>query len=237
MTALSLAFGGGVFAQTPDEALFLRRDDLRIVPFASVDVGRSVFVTAGLKQALTGPLDRQGYVALESLGYGLTRERGDAALGSIIRHTLQTSSLVGYQFSTHGVFVGAFVGPEITWEQVTFDGVIARWSEPRLGARVQGEIWAHPTSDTLVTGTVVAGTTQGSVWARGSAGYRLTGHLFLGPEASLYMTDTYREVRVGAHVTGASLGRIDLRLSAGVQSQDDDRKASPYLGLSGHFKM
>lgn len=158
--AFAVASADIVLAQTPDESLFLRRDDLRIVPFASIDVGRSIFVSAGLKQSLTGPLDRQGYVAMETLGYGLTRERGDSgAAASLYRHTLQTSSLVGYQFSTHGVFLSAFIGPELTWEQVTDDGLVDRWSQPRLGARVQGELWAHPTTDTLLTASVVAGTT------------------------------------------------------------------------------
>lgn len=236
--AVAAVLADPVVAQTLDESLFLRRDDLRIVPFASLDVGRSVFLTTGLKQSLSGPLDREGYVAMETLGYGLTQERGNPSVAAgVYRHTLQTSSLVGYQFSVRNVFLSAFVGPELTWQQVTVGSAVERWSEPRLGARLQGELWAHPTRDTLLTASVVAGTTQGSVWGRGSAGLRLWRDLYVGPEASFYVTETYRETRIGGHVTGASLGRIDLRVSAGVQNQDDDRRSSPYVGLAGYFKM
>jgi hypothetical protein len=225
-------------AQSRDEDLFLRPDDLRIVPFASVDAGRSTFVSWGLKQALTGPLDREGYVAMETTGLGLTRERGDGPEGpKIVRYKYEASALGGYQFTFHGVFLAAFLGPEVTYEQVTVDGLIAHWSKPRIGARVQGEVWANPTPDTLLTSTLVAGSTRGSVWSRVSAGYRLLGPLFVGPEATVYATETYRELRLGAHVTGASLGLLHLRASAGWQMQEDERRASPYLGLAGYFRL
>lgn len=234
---LAAGLGGRAAAQSRDEDLFLRRDDLRIVPFASVDAGRSVFVTVGLKQSLVGPLDRQGFVAMETVGYGLTRERSDQPGVSLYRHTLQTSSLIGYQFSFGNAFVSAFLGPELNWEQVTENWTVQRWSEPSVGARIQGELWAHPTPDTLLTASVVAGSARGSLWSRGSAGIRLWGHMFIGPEATFYATDTYREYRVGGHLTGASLGRVDFRVSAGVQNQDDERRSSPYVGVAGHFKM
>ena len=51
-------------ASPRDEDLFLRPDDMHTVLFGSLDVGRSIFVSGGVKRTLTGPLDRSGFVAI-----------------------------------------------------------------------------------------------------------------------------------------------------------------------------
>jgi hypothetical protein len=102
---------------------------------------------------------------------------------------------------------------------------------------VHGEIWMHPTDDTLVTGTAIAGTARGHLWARSSAGYKVWRDVFVGPEASLYRTDGYREWRVGAHATGLQLGRFTFRLSTGWRREESSPKGGAYGGLSVHVKM
>lgn len=74
-SAALLLASPATFAQTLDEDLFIRPEDQRTVLFGSIDGGRSVFVSAGSKQALSGSLDRTGFVAMETAGSGLTRER------------------------------------------------------------------------------------------------------------------------------------------------------------------
>ena len=224
--------------QAGDEDLFIRPEDQRNVLFAGVDVGRSVFVSGGSKQTLVGSLDRPGFLVLESAGFGLTREvyRGAVELPAL-RLTTQSSVVTGYQWLVPGLYVAALVGPELEHEQLTVGGEIYRLSQPRLGARGQVEIWSNPTSSTLLTGTVVASSTRGSVWARGSAGYALWRGLFVGPEVTTYATDTYREVKAGLHVTGFSLGIVQGRVSAGWMMTDDGHAGSPYVGISAWIRM
>ncbi len=61
--------------------------------------------------------------------------------------------------------------------------------------------------------------------------------MYFGPEASVYATDTYREWRLGAHVTGVTLGRFNLRLSGGWRGEEETGDRGAYVGLSAHIRM
>lgn len=230
---------GTADAQRRDEELFIRPEDQRSVLFAGIDGGRSVFASGGWKQTLTGPLDRTGFVVSESAGFGLTPERvrieglGIAAM----RLTTQSSVAAGHQWNRPGLFVTALAGPELQHEQLTVAGRVLRFSKPRYGIRAQAELWSNPTADTLLTGTAVASSARASLWARGSAGYRFWRDLFAGPEITTYATDTYRELRVGAHLTGWRAGIVQGRLSAGWTMTDDGRPGAPYVGASAWIRL
>lgn len=236
LVSLSLSLPG--VAEPRDQDLFLRPEDMRTVLFGSLDAGRSVFATAGVKRALTGPLDRSGFVAIETSGMGLTRERYAPTPGvGVTRITTETASLIGYQWAGDGIYASLYAGPELHHEQLTIAAAAQRWSKPRIGLRALGELWANPTRDTLLTATVQAGSTRGSLFGRVSAGYRLWRNLYVGPEATVYVTHTYRETKLGAHVTGLELGILHVRFSGGLQTQDDRRHASPYVGVTSWIRL
>ena len=92
----ALVFAGwSASAQPRDEDLFIRPEDQRTVLFGSIDGGRSVFVSGGSKQALSGSLDRTGFVAMETAGSGLTRERlGEDRTVPVFRLATQTSAMI-----------------------------------------------------------------------------------------------------------------------------------------------
>lgn len=228
---------GAALAGGRDEDLFVRDEDLHTVMFGSLDAGRSTFVSAGVKHTPLGPLDRDGIVIVETNGAGTNRERFRREVNlPAMRLTTQASALVGYQW-TGGIYLAALAGPDVSHEQLSVANRLYRVSQPRAGLRAQFELWANPTPETLVTGTVVVSSVRGSVWARGSAGYRLPGGAYVGPEATLYMTDTYSETRLGVHVTSWRLGLLTLRASGGWMQADDGHRGSPYVGLSGWIRM
>ena len=210
----------------------------RTVLFSSADAGSSGFLTVGAKRTLAGSLDESGPVALASIGAGGSPERmglpglGDAAF----RPAVQASALAGYQWALGRTFLSLFAGPELDRDRFPSPGGPAR-EATRVGARVHGEIWMHPTDETLVNGTAIAGTARGHLWTRASAGYKVWRDVFVGPEASLYRTEDYREWRVGAHATGVQLGRFTFRLSTGWRRDESSPKGGPYGGLSVHVKM
>lgn len=230
---------GRTTALARDEDLFIRPIDQHWVLFGSVDAGSSVFVSGGSKQALIGPLDRQGFLALETTGIGLTRE--NVRLGPlripVQRFTHQGSVMGGYQHMFGPLYVAAYLGPELQHEQIAYDGRFARFSKPRLGARGQVEIWWHPTPGTLLTTVVVAGSTRNSIYARSSAGILIFAKTYVGPEITIYATPTYRETRYGLHATGPKLGPVNLRLSGGVMTDDGRRTVSPYVGLTAWMRL
>ena len=223
----------------PDRALFVRAEDQRSVLFSSLDAGRSVFLTVGSKQTLVGPLDRTGFVVMETSGFGLTRERfrRDGSDLPATRFTTQSSVVVGHQWNLPRLFVAGSLGPEILHEQLTVAGQVYRFSQPRYGVKAQVELWSNPTRDTLLTATVVGTTTNASLWARGSAGYRVAGDLYAGPELTAYVTDSYQETKIGGHLTGFRFGILQGRVSGGWMVTDEKGPGSPYVSAAAWIRM
>lgn len=238
LSALAIALGATT-AAAKDEDLFLRPEDHRFVLFAGMDGGRSFFLNGGSKQALTGSLDRPGLLGLELTGIGLTHERVeiDGRSVAIRRFTHQTSASLGWQTMIGPLYLAAYAGPELFQEQIAYRGRFTNFSKPRLGGRVQAELWAHPSPDTLVTGTVIVSSASESIWARASAGIRAFPKAYIGPEVTFYTTPTYRETRWGGHVTGLALGLVTLRLSAGWMMEDGRRSLSPYAAISAWMRL
>ncbi|MCJ2066907.1 cellulose biosynthesis protein BcsS [Methylobacterium sp. J-088] len=217
----------GIFCRIslPDAA---RAGEIDTLVFGSLDAGAATFMTAGAKVGLPS-LDRDGAVVLASLGGGRQGERGPE--GSVQRYTVLGAINFGYQWFFDWGVVAAFAGPEMTTQMLT-DPNGPTLLPSRFGLRLHGEIWARPSEDTLLQGSVVAGTALDSVWARAALGYRLWDTYF-GPEASLY-TDAsgFLKLNVGLHATDFTVGRISFRISAGIQSETGRRSVAPYTALS-----
>jgi hypothetical protein len=154
--------------------------------------------------------------------------RGPVGTG---HYAATASAVLGYQWSFPEGIVAAFVGPEAMLDgYVSEAGVLYRHAG--VGVRVHGEAWLHPTQDTLLQATVIAGSAKASVWARLAGGFRAWS-AYTGPEASLYADATgYAKTSLGWHVTGLTYAAITFRLSAGAQYEPRDRRLSPYLGLT-----
>ena len=227
-------------ATEADDRTSARPADFRTVIFGSLDAGHSGFASFGVKRALRGSLDETGPVGMAHLGYGGMGERAWDHPGAprVIRHAVHASALIGYQWVRDGLVVAAFAGPEIEGEQLSRRALPRLDDEPHLGTRLHGEIWAHPSANTLLTATAIVGTARTPhLWGRASAGHALWDGVFLGPEASVYTTDTYREWRLGAHLTGLTLGRFNLRLSGGWRTEEETHHNGAYFGLSAHIRM
>ncbi|HEX8663974.1 MAG TPA: cellulose biosynthesis protein BcsS [Beijerinckiaceae bacterium] len=229
VTALLLALLPRVAAKAQSD----NPRDLNTVLFGSLDGGRSVFMSAGVKRTLSGSLDRDGFLVMGGTGFGGAPEHG-MSFGIDFRPTMQAYGLVGYQWMFPRVAVSALVGPELDAEA---DGLnVIRSARTRFGLRGHAELWAHPTPETLATATLIAGSARGHVWSRISGGYAFWPGVFLGPEAVFYTRDDYREWRFGAHVTGLKWGPINFRFSGGLMRSNGDRTGA-YFGLSGYVRM
>lgn len=206
-----------------------RATELNTVLFASLDGMRPGYASAGFKRTLEGSLDRSGPATLLSMGFG--REPMSGARG--FRHKAAGSALIGWQWLLPSITLSGFVGPELEYEREP--AASGRHQRPQGGVRAQAELWAHPTPETLLTATAIAGTARGHLWSRASAGYAVWRRIYVGPEISHYRTDDFREWRLGAHATGITLGRFNLRLSAGV-TRDEERNGG-YGSLTGYIRM
>lgn len=191
------------------------REEARTVLFGGLDVGRSVFISAGRKQALSACLDESGTVFMLTAASGRKRER-DSVLGSMtVRQAAEASALLGYQWVFGRTIAAAFVGPELDVETEHWLSFAQLNDQARAGARVLGEVWSYPRENLLLHATMIAGSSRGHVWSRLAAGFRAWQNVYLGPEAALYRTATYREGRLGLHATGVEFGSFVVRLSSG----------------------
>lgn len=209
-------------------------EGLRTVLFGSAEAGPSSFVGAGFKRALGPSLDRDGWLALGTLGAGVRQERLDGSEARATRVSTLASGLVGHQWIIDGTVVAVFGGVEIDHKQLFIGGEAPRLAEPRLGARLQAELWSRPTDATLVTATLVAGSARGHVWARTSWGYEMWRGVYAGPEAVAYLQDTYREGRLGLHLTGPSFAGVTFTASAG--GSFTEARTGGYVTLSGYVR-
>lgn len=207
---------------------------VRTILFGSMDAGPSAFMTTGAKIALDD-VNREGFAMLVSVGTGARLERGPAAPGyvapTLVRTTLLGSALAGYQVFRDWGVAAVFAGPEGSVEALAGGGTMVL--EPaRFGLRLQGELWARPSADTLVTATVIAGSSRTDLYGRFSAGYRLW-DAYLGPEAGGYGDATgYRKWSLGLHATDFALGGFSFRVSAGALYESGTRQIGPYFALA-----
>lgn len=205
------------------------------VIFESLDVGPSVFTTTGFKAA-PGGIDREGFAILGAVGSGLRFERGPVKVTgrvpTVLRMTVAGSVLAGYQhFADWGV-VSLFAGPEASFESLS-----TRPLPMRYGLRIQGELWARPSENTLLTVTLIAGSARSDLYARSSLGYRIFG-CYLGPEIAHYVDRTgYRRWNLGLHATDFAIGPISLRAAVGYQYEAETTRAAPYLSLAGWITL
>ncbi|MEL6062984.1 MULTISPECIES: cellulose biosynthesis protein BcsS [unclassified Methylobacterium] len=196
--------------------------------FGSLDAAANTFITVGAKVGLPS-IDRDGTVALVSLGGGRQGERGSD--GRRQRYTALGAIVIGYQWFFGWGVVAAFAGPEMTAQMLTAS-TGSTMLPPHFGLRLHGEVWARPTEGTLLQATVVAGTARESVWIRAAWGYRLW-DTYLGPEASLYADASgFRKINLGLHAADFAIGCYSFRISVGVQSETDRRSVAPYMAIS-----
>lgn len=208
--------------------------DIDIVLFGSLDTGSSTFANAGFKWA-PERIDREGFAMLATVGAGARLEHGPAMqtgfVPTFVRATSLASLLGGYQFFFDWGVVGIFAGPEASFESVMGLAGFGPF-ETRIGARLQGEVWARLSENTLATVTVILGSARWDTFARVSAGYRIFG-AYLGPEAAAYADRTgYSKWSLGMHATDFSFGDFSFRVSSGCSYESETRRVGPYVSVA-----
>lgn len=204
-----------------------------------MDAGPSTFIGSGFKAA-PDRVDREGFAVLGVIGAGARLERGTTPtrgfIPTFVRTTSLTAFLGGYQFFFDWGVIGLFAGPEGSVESVM--GVAGFGPvETRIGARMQAEIWARPSEETLATVTVVLGSARWDAYARISAGYRLFG-AYLGPEAAAYADRTgYGKWSAGLHATDFSFGDFSFRLSGGCSYESATKRFGPYMSVASWVSL
>jgi len=217
-----------LFFAAPIAEAWGQADPTSLLLFGNLEAGPATFVTAGAKIALDR-IDREGFVALATLGAGTRRE----AAGR--RDTGNAAAVLGYQWFRDWGVIAAYAGVEGSLETLTTGGA-TRLGPGRVGARLHGEVWARPGETTLFTATAILDSSRTAAWGRLSWGWRVEPwsgwSAYLGPELALYADRTdYRKWNLGLHATDFAIGRFSLRTALGVQCEPR-RRPGPYVSLT-----
>ena len=73
-------------------------------------------------------------------------------------------------------------------------------------------------------------------YVRGALGYRVSDAAFVGPETAMLWCADFRQLEVGAHLTGLHVGATEWSAGSGW-SMHSDRRSGPYLrfGVSAKY--
>lgn len=202
------------------------------VLFAGIDLGRSNFVGSGFQRVFAAQPGARRFILMATSGAGTDVQRGRPQMAAYREQTSQSAFMVGYRWPLSSgslTFLGGF---ETDTRQKESD----RAARFRGGGRVQVELWHHPDSDSLVTASLIAGTARPSAWARAAIGKAVFDRLFLGPEATVHIEEGYTQWRIGAHLTGIRLWRLEGRFSAGFRS-DTATVNGAYWAFNLHIRL
>ncbi len=200
--------------------------------FAGIDLGRSNFIGSGFKRVFAAPEGARRFVIMATSGAGTDNQRGRPHIAAFRERTAQSAFMVGYRWPIATGSLTLLGGFETDIRQKDTD----RAARLRGGGRIQVDLWHQPGAHSLVTASLVAGTSRPSAWVRASLGRAVLEQVFLGPEATVHVEEGYVQWRLGAHLTGIRLWRLEGRISAGFRS-DTDTVNGAYWAFNVHIRL
>jgi hypothetical protein len=207
------------------------REEARTVLFGGLDVGRSVFISAGRKQALGACLDESGTVFMLTAASGRKRER-DSVLGSMtVRQAAEASALLGYNGCSGARSRRLSSAPSSTWRRGTGSASRSPTIKPAPAP-------ASSARSGATRARTCFSTRRRSPDRRAGMSGRGSRPDFAPGRTSILdrRRPSYREGRLGLHATGVELGSFVVRLSGGWRRDEERDRSGPYVGLWGHWR-
>jgi hypothetical protein len=117
-------------------------------------------------------------------------------------------------------------GPEVQWHGLGPDDVRNRLRGTNVGMRFGGDLWFEPSDVMMVAGSVSVTSLAWQYWTRAQIGARIPGVGWLGPEYHAMGDGSYRQQRLGMHLTGFRTLAYEWSLGAGYVTDSDDRSGA-----------
>lgn len=206
------------------------------VLFGSLDAGPAkILIAQGAKLVLgPGSLSTSGFRALVSTGQSVETLRQDKTGG--VLHKAEVQGLLGFEWRLRRGSFAVYAGPDVQAERWANDPVFHR----RIGQRLHVDLWYAAGADWTIQASAYAATLDRRLWLRLAPGWALPwrgrfGRPTLGPEIELYRQQGYDKIRLGLHLAGLRLFKLNWRLSFGWERASGDRShAYATLGVYGH---
>ncbi len=197
---------------------------------AEVSGHHSAYGLLGAITPLPGSTLGNGFVA-RLIASGLTYQY-EGAPGDVDGTAFGGEASIGYQGSDAGGWWGIYAGPGYRYTHLSPDDRTSDARGSNYTLNLQAEVERNVTQNvkTNLTGSYAA-FGNNAYWTRARLLERVSGSIFVGPEAGLQGDDDYRAWQLGAAVTGIEVNsRASLGVKAGVRKAENF-SASPYGGL------
>lgn len=219
--------GGRADTATPKSPSFLLFGGTDLWRYGGFLYGGTLWSPAGL--------DANGY-RIPGFTLKLLVNGGRYSYDSSTLHTkidgtmLSGAALPGFRLVRDTLTVGLFAGPVVQDYRLSRDDPASRLHGLYAGVQLATDVWYQPTATIMaaVNGSLVSIGPTG--YLRGALGYRVFDAAFVGPETAMLWCANFRQLEVGAHLTGLHVGAGEWSAGAGW-SMDSGRRSGPYLRL------
>jgi hypothetical protein len=190
--------------------------------------GRDAHLSA--TTSLDGTLSRDGTRLRVEAGAGTSRSvsQGVTADGRF----LAAAVMGGYEWVRPNLSVAGYAGVEVRTDD-SVRGLVGspRTREDGVGLKLAANVWSRPIAGFTLHGFGSFSTIRNGYYGRFRAGWDvLDGAARIGPELVVLGDDTFRQWRLGGHVSGIALGSLTLGVSAGLVN-DSSGRSGVYAGL------
>ena len=185
-----------------------------------------------------GGLDREGFTFKALIGSGSYRYRS-GALGDATVTGQQFSgfALPGWRFVSGKTFLTLFAGVDVQHHRTTPFDPGNNLIGTHAGIRGALEFWHEPDPNTMIAADASVSSIGTSYTARAAFGWRIPGAFYVGPEVGGFASgDTYKQFRVGLHVTGFRFAFVEWSAAAGWAT-DSDHRDGFYARLGLHVRQ
>jgi len=192
--------------------------------FGSLDAGPAkLLVSQGGKLVLgAGSLSTSGFRILVATAQSTERPRLAPAGNQLQK--LETQLLIGFEWRLRGGSFAIYAGPELQAERWTRETL----PRHRIGQRLHLDLWHGLGRGWTLQAGAYAAALDRRLWLRLAPGWALPwqgrfGRPMLGPELELYRQERYDKLRLGLHLGGLRLFKLNWRVSAGWERASRER--------------
>ena len=152
------------------------------------------------------------------------------------RVAIVMSVMPGVRFTRGGVTAFIFAGLDYQVHVLSRDDPGNDIRGRHSGVRIAADLWYQPTPVTMLAVSATLTSIDQAYAMRTAYGWRVLNRFWLGPEAVVYGASNYRQLRVGAHLTGLDFLWLEWQAAFGYAADDDgNRGVYVRLGTSDRW--
>ena len=146
------------------------------------------------------------------------------------------SLLAGYELVWKDAALAGYVGLHVRNNGLSYADPNNSVVGTEYGAKVAASFYATPTDNTFVSAYGSYSTTFNAYYTRVRAGVMVADGVYVGPEALLLGDNFFQQWRVGVHLTGLSLGPVNVSTAVGYV-QDRVQKGGYYSTVEARMNF